>query len=269
MQAISGWSIACMVVSAVLAFGLPIAAYIVLYKKKMARFRPVLMGAATFVIAALFLEGLVNYFVFSGAGAYLKAHPLLFALYGGLAAGLFEESGRFAAFKIMRKKYDATGDAYSFGVGHGGIEAIYIVGLAMISNIMFAAAANQNGIQALVASAPAASRETVAAALNAMAAAPPADFLLSGIERIGAMAFHIGASLLVYLAAGKRGPFWFYPLAILLHLLLNIPAGLYQAGAWRNIWLIEAYNIVFGGLVLWLGIHKIRQADKKIAAPLG
>ena len=268
MQTVPGLSVACMVVSAVLAFGLPVGAYIVLYKKKMARFGPVLLGAATFVIAALVLEGLVNYFVFSGAGEYLKANPLLFALYGGLAAGLFEESGRFAAFKLTRKKYNTTGDAYSFGVGHGGIEAIYIVGLAMISNIMLASSINQNGIQSIVASVPAASKETVSAALNAMAAMPPTDFLLGGIERIGAMTFHIGASLWVYLAASKRGPFGFYPLAILLHLLLNIPAGLYQAGALNNIWLIEAYNIVFGVLVLWLGIRKIRQVDKDRAVPV-
>ena len=72
---------------------------------------------------------------------------------------------------------------------------------------------------------------------------------MGGVERFGAMAFHIGTSVLVYLAASKPRSYfgstlWLYCCTC----VLNIPAGLYQAGAWsRYMAFRDGGNLVFAG----------------------
>jgi uncharacterized membrane protein YhfC len=43
----------------------------------------------------------------------LREKPLVFMLYGGLMAGIFEESGRFIAFTVFKKKYSGIGAGLS------------------------------------------------------------------------------------------------------------------------------------------------------------
>ena len=52
-------------------------------------------------------------------------------LYGGLMAGVFEETGRYVSFKWFLKKETRIQDGLSYGIGHGGIEAMLIVGQCM------------------------------------------------------------------------------------------------------------------------------------------
>jgi uncharacterized membrane protein YhfC len=64
-------------------------------------------------------------------------HPWLFGMYGGMAAGLFEEMGRFLLFTRLLKKYHDYRSGISFGIGWGGIEAIVLMLAAMVPNILF------------------------------------------------------------------------------------------------------------------------------------
>ena len=263
---VPGLSVAFMAASCAFAFVLPAVLYIVLRKKLKARFVPLLIGAATFIVAALVAESAVHSVILGDGNilSFLKANPLLYALYGGLMAGLFEESGRFASFKLMRKKYNESADALSFGVGHGGAEAILTLGVGMISSIVISVIFNSGGADTMLASLPEAQKQTLLAQGEALAATPPGMFLVGIVERTGAVAFHIGASVLVYLAATGRGSFLYYPLAALLHLLLDIPAGLYQAGALNDIWVIEAIVVVFSALTLWFAVARLKEADRRL-----
>jgi len=264
---ISGLSIAIMAFAVLFSLALPLVPYFILRKKIKARFVPVLIGAATFIVSALILERIVHGLVLGDANiyAYLMKNPMLYALYAGLMAGLFEESGRFGAFKLMRKKYSTSSDALSYGLGHGGIEAVIVLGLSMVSNIVLSLMANSGALNSTLAVLPAQQKEVLVASVNTLAAAQPAEFFVGMIERVGALAFHVGASVLVYLAATRQASFWLYPLAVLLHLLLDFPAGLFQAGVITSIWLIEAIVIVFSGLVLWFALKLLRAADNRLA----
>jgi uncharacterized membrane protein YhfC len=53
------------------------------------------------------------------------SHTWLYAVLGALLAGLFEETGRFIAFKFLLKKRTDRKTAISYGIGHGGFEAIF------------------------------------------------------------------------------------------------------------------------------------------------
>lgn len=268
MNTVSLLSILFMAVSAAIGIFLPVVLLIVLRKKQKIRIAPALVGAAAFVLSALILEGTVHQLLFgiSGFFNFLKANPFVYALYGGLMAGLFEESGRFTAFKLIRNKYNTSNDAVSYGIGHGGIESILLLGLAMVSNIIFATMINSGSVNTISSVLPAGQKEAMQASINAIAAASPGDFLIGSVERFGTVSFHIGASILVYLAANRRASFWFYPLAILLHTIMNIPAGLYQAGAWKNLWILEIVIIIFAVLILYFALKILKAADRRLMA---
>ena len=46
----------------------------------------------------------------------------LYAVYGGLMAALFEETGRYSAMRFLVKPMDFP-NAFMYGAGHGGVEA--------------------------------------------------------------------------------------------------------------------------------------------------
>ena len=54
------------------------------------------------------LERIFHFLVLqSGAGTVIQGNIWLYALYGGLAAGIFEETGRFLAFRfVLRGRQD-------------------------------------------------------------------------------------------------------------------------------------------------------------------
>jgi len=98
--------------------------------------RAFLAGAGTFVLFALVLEPVLHSLILrSETGAVIQGNILLYGLYGGLMAGLFEETGRFLAFRFMLRKQKAGITALSYGMGHGGVEAFLLVGLTMMSNL--------------------------------------------------------------------------------------------------------------------------------------
>ena len=93
-----------------------------------------LTGAGTFVLFVMVLEPVLHNLVLrSPVGAAIQQNILLYALYGGLAAGLFEETGRLLAFRFVLKTRTARLTALSYGIGHGGIEAFLVMGLSMIA----------------------------------------------------------------------------------------------------------------------------------------
>lgn len=51
---------------------------------------------------------------------FMNSHPIFLSFLAGLFPGLFEESGRFAAFKTLLKKRKNPETSISYGIGHGG-----------------------------------------------------------------------------------------------------------------------------------------------------
>ena len=90
---VSSFSIVMMALCAFLGVAVPIALAWWLVRKYKARWSVILAGAAAFFIAALVLESAVHPLVLivPGGNAILGI-SLYYALFGGLLAGLFEET---------------------------------------------------------------------------------------------------------------------------------------------------------------------------------
>ena len=193
-------------------------------KKHKANIATILIGAAVFVIFALVLESLVHQIVLKGdRGAAIQGNILYYALYGGLMAGLFEETGRFLAMKFLLKKEPTTAKAgVSYGLGHGGVEMMLLFGLTMISTFAMAVMINAGQTETLLAQAPAEAKDQLVAQLDQIKDASAGSFLLGLWERFSALILQVSLSILVWAAARKGGKWlWLFPAAILLHALVD------------------------------------------------
>ena len=198
-----------------ISIALPVVLLIVVHKKTKARMAMAVIGAATFFLFAMVLEQILHAIVLGVGGERITGNIWIYGLYGGLAAGLFEEVGRFVAMRFAMKKQLNLPNALMYGVGHGGIEAILIVGLASVSNLVTSIMINAGTLEASLGALDQATKEATLTQLSALWTTPSYQFFLSGIERIVAVTLHITLSVLVFQAVklGKKR-YWFLAFAI-------------------------------------------------------
>ena len=217
---ISTGTLVFMILDLILGFAVPVCLAWWMIKKYKVRLSTILIGAATFIVFALVLEALVHRIVLSGErGALIQGKTLYYALYGGLMAGLFEETGRFLSMKFLMKKEPTTVlPGLAYGAGHGGVEMLIVFGLSMISNLAMVVMINAGQLETIVSQTPAEAQEQVRAAAAKLTELRAGDLLLGLWERISALILHLSLSVLVWAAVRKGGKWlWLFPAAILLH----------------------------------------------------
>lgn len=229
---------------------LPFIFILVLRRRFKIQWIPILIGAGIFILFAMVLEQILHVLVLrpeaDGTIPLIVDSPWLYVLYGVLAAGIFEETGRLFAFILMKRKYKIVDSAVSYGIGHGGIEAIIIVGLGMVNSIIISVLINSGG--AIAESLPPGTAESITGT-------PVYMYILSLIERVFAITVHIALSVIVWMAVTKKGKWWLFPLAIVLHALTNVTAAMLQAGLLTNIWIMYAGFMVMTLITLWIAYN--------------
>lgn len=251
-------SVVFTVLSILFSVGVPVALAVLTVHKRRSAMTAVLMGAACFVIGALFLENLLHQLVLSVIAPDLRGRPVAYVLYGCLAAGIFEETARVFGLRILCRKDPSVLTGLAYGVGHGGIEAILVGATGTMSNLITMLMINQGQTASLL---EGLSGDTLALAQNQLAqltTLPPITFLATGLERLSALALHIALSILIWMVMTKKLSGWGYYAAILLHAGVNAFAALYQLGVLTNIWLVEGAIAVSTALVC-AGVWRVYQ----------
>lgn len=134
-----------------------------------------------------------------------------------VTAGLFEEVGRYIGYRWLMGREEKTWDkAVMYGLGHGGLESMLLVGgLALLSlvNLVILASIGLNIV-------PASQRAQVAQQLAAISAQPWWFPLLSAWERLWAVPVQVAFSVIV-LQVFRRGSLLWLGLAILAHAVFD------------------------------------------------
>lgn len=179
---------------------LPLTLSSIILFKKYSKLKVILAGAAVFIIFQILTRIPLMQIVhtafpqlFPTDATKITLHFVIYALIVSLSAGVFEEIGRYLGYKLLIKKYYSWSDGFAFGVGHGGIEAILLLGLPLLLNT---------------------SSIIMSASLN------PYMTMLGGFERLSAITIQIGLSLLVLLAVKNR-KLGFVILAIIIHMVID------------------------------------------------
>ncbi|MED4352805.1 YhfC family intramembrane metalloprotease [Schinkia azotoformans] len=242
---VSQIQMAGMVTQLLISLLFPIAILIFLLRKKSLSWKSFWIGALIFVIFSQVLEKLLHIAVIDPAGPSLKwtDSTAAFVAYGALAAGVFEEIGRYLAFKFLLKRNLEYKDGLSFGLGHGGIEAILIGVLGGINAIVIANLINTGMFdQTIGAALP---TEQLTMIKNQFLNTGFGIYVVGGLERIPAIFIHIALSLFVLLAV-RENEFVYVIYAIGLHALMDVVPAMYQVGVIKNIWIIEPIIALFG-----------------------
>ena len=238
------------------------AGLILFYKKKTGiSIKPLIIGSIGFIVVTQILEKVLHVVVLTNFPNYAD-HPWFFGLYGGMAAGLFEELGRFILFTWLLKKHLDFKGGISFGIGWGGIEAVVLMLTMILPNMIFAFMINAGTFEtSLAGQVPSDQlsiiKETV---LNQGVS----YYLLGCVERFFAVFMQMALSLFVMVAVIKR-KFVYVIYAILIHAAIDFPLAFYQTGHIQSLWLIELYIAIIGvfSFVFIKKVEKSIQLDNK------
>lgn len=216
---------------------------IVFYRKNTGvETKPLLIGALGFFVFTQVLEKVMHVVVLTYFTNYAE-HPFLFGLYGGFAAGLFEELGRFIMFTWLLKKYRDFKSGVSFGIGWGGIEAILLTLMMIVPNIVFAFLINAGTLESsLKGQLPI---EMIQSLKDGVLSHEVSYYLLVCVERFFAVFMQIFFSVLVLLGVAKK-KFSYVWLAVLIHAMIDFPLTFYQIGYIKELWIVELYVVIIG-----------------------
>lgn len=219
-------------VLATLILPLCLGVFLSVKKKKV---KPVLLGALTFTLFQLVLRLPLMQFVFPKMSWFTimtTLNPVMTAFFFGFTAALFEEFGRYIIMNLFMKDRHCLLDGISFGVGHGGIEAILLVGInAVVTLLMASALVNPN------------------------------DMIFAGTERISTMICHIAWSVMVLKGISTKKPIWLI-VAFVLHWVIDTGVVLLlQAGT--TTFAIEIIIAVFAVFMLGFIFYEIRLSKRE------
>ncbi|MBR2592575.1 MAG: YhfC family intramembrane metalloprotease, partial [Oscillospiraceae bacterium] len=214
-------------------------------------------GAAGFLVSARVLELGIHYFCIiadNPVSRFINGNMAAFVLYGIIMAGVFEECGRHIILKCIMKKNRTRTNAVLYGIGHGGIEILAVILPAIITYlavaVLFSAGDRENALRTLNIT-----EETAAAALPSVLAAASFDYAMMAmnvLERLFAMFFHIGLTVIVYYGVinAKR---ICLPAAIALHMLMDTFPALYQRGV-LPLWSVEVWAAVWTVIIVFIAV---------------
>lgn len=248
---------------------LPVAVCIWWLLTQKEKITTVLIGAATWFVFAVILEGIPKFLFFNPATSFGKTvmgNIVLFTVIGALLAGIFEETGRLVAFKTVLRKRTNKETGISHGIGHGGFEAMFIMAVTGIQDIAYASMINAGTFQTVIdqAAATGADVSSLEALPAQIMAITPMSAALGIVERVFAMLLHVGLSILVFYAV-RRSKTGYYLLAILLHALFDVPAALYQMGV-LNLYVVEAIIAIYASVffVIVYGVLYRRDNERQV-----
>ena len=223
---VSGSVVLALWVTLFISLFLPVILLVVyaLKNKKMGVVPAWLVGAAGFFVTQMVVRvpilsilSLQPWFI-----DFASNHFVAYALILGFTAGLFEVVGRYVAAKILSKNQSFE-RGFAAGLGHGGIEAMVLVGMTYVSNLLYVGMINSGAFDGLVEQTAALGVDVSSLLLvkEQLLNASPLLFYCGGYERILTMIGHTAMSLIVFYAVWKKQDIKGILACLALHTLLD------------------------------------------------
>lgn len=231
---------------------------------------PFWVGIMVFIAFSRMLEMIPHSLFLLSSNPVSKAingNVVLYVIYAATIAALFEETGRYLAFRFVLTKHPNKETAVTYGIGHGGIECVLVLGVTYIQYYAYGQLINSGSMDKML-SAYKDSSQSVDALnqlITNIKGVTKMTCYMADLERISAMMVQIALSILVFQAVYVAGKKYMYWVAVALHFLMDVPAALYQKGVLKLL-PTEIILFVYAALVLALGV-KIYQGLKTGGTP--
>ena len=218
------------------------------------------LGAAGFVLLQMIIRVPILSIVsmLPGFGTFVMNYYVFYCLILALTAALFEVVARFGVAKILQKKINYQ-QGVAAGLGHGGIEAMLLVGMTYVNNLLYAVMINTGTfdatVEATAAADPTGALEAQLMAIKtALVETASFTFYLAGYERILTVIFHTAMSLLVCYLVYRKKALLGVGIAFVAHFLVDfispIISGLAAPYLGSVITEGTAYVIIYGFLTV-------------------
>ena len=231
-----------------------------------------LLGAAGFFVFQMIIRtpiiSLLS--IVPGFMDFVTNYYILYCLILAFTAALFEVAGRYLVAKILSKKLDFT-RSFAAGLGHGSIEAIFIVGITYVNNLIYIVMINTGMFDGIVEQTAAMGMDVsqLNVIKDSLINTPAATFLLAGYERILTVILHIALSMVVCYFVSRKKDFVGIGICVLCHWAVDFIAptvnGMATAYLGNVISIATSYVIVYVFLtfVAIASVLTIRQLQKK------
>lgn len=231
-------SLISMVVVALLCTAVPFIflAYYKFRTKKQSSLSSFFIGMAFYIVFALFGEHFFHVLILRGLSlsAFLKpsVHPVYYAVYGAVVAGIFQETGKYVGLKRCMNSRPGRENAFLFGFGHGSFETVAYGSSLTMGNIIIAFLVNSFGIDGYLGKLDITGELAAEqkAAIQDLIAIPPSDHIAAGTERLLALVFQTALTIFIFLAIQHKELRYLFPIAIVLHIIGYIPENLANVG---------------------------------------
>lgn len=267
-QVVNSGFLVGMATSVVFVVAYPLVLAVVAHRRLHVGWRYVAYGAIIFFLFQLATRVPAVQLIQSALGQQLKASPVLmwtWLVILALTAGIFEEVGRYVGYRVFMRRDEKTwSKAIMYGLGHGGLESIVLVGgLTLVGLINLLSVAN-GGLTQL----PEGQRALAAQQLQVLNSQPGWAALLSAWERLWTMPIQVAFSVIV-LQVFRRGKLIWLFWAVLGHAFVDlVAAGLQQVlgPGPRASLVVEGVIAVFGVIAVWI-IWRLRDTPVQIQSP--
>ena len=247
---VSGSVIAAMCVTLFISMVLPVVLLLVyaLKNRKQGVAKAWFLGAAGFFITQMVIRVPLLSILSMSAGfiAFAEKHYLIYVIMLAFTAGLFELAGRYAVAKILSKNLTYK-QSIAAGLGHGGIEAITLIGMTYVSNLLYVAMINTGAINGVIAQTEAMGVDVTAVytLVDTLINTPAHMYLLAGYERILTMIAHTAMSLIVCYFVWKKEDVKGLVICLVAHTLLDGVTGIISGLATPYLGSVISQNVSY------------------------
>ena len=188
-----------------------------------------LLGAAGFFVTQILIR-LPILTALQGQSWFLsfsQNHLFGYAFSLAFTAGLFELAGRFVVSKLLQRKLTYN-RSLAAGLGHGGIEAMLLIGMTYVNNLIYIVMINSGSFDAMIAQTAAIPEAAAQLELirQQFLTSSPFLFALAGLERLLAMTGHVAMSMLVCYGVAHKKVLFCTALCLAIHTLMDLTAGI-------------------------------------------
>ena len=192
------------------------------------------IGAAGFFVMQIVIRTpiLSILSVSEGFVKFANDYYVVYILILAFTAALFEVVARFVGAIILKKKqcYEV---AVGAGLGHGGIEAMFLIGMTYVNNLLYSVMINTGVFDAMIESTAQTGVDVTALwdMKKTLIETAPSMFLLAGYERILTMILHVAMTVLVFYFVDKKKSVIGVALCLLIHTVIDFVPGFVQGAS--------------------------------------
>lgn len=258
MDGVSTSSIVSMFFTLLVSFLVPILLWIYFARKAKRLSSAVIAGAVGFVLPQMIIRIPILQLLAGNEAwvSFCQNNVVLSLSIYAFTAALFETMGRLLVFGVILRKRLSYYTSLGAGIGHGGIEAIGLIGLSYINNIVLSFMMNAGTLPSV---------SGIENAVSVLSTTPATHFLLAGAERIFTLPLQMMLSVVICFFITKRKVLLGVLVCISIHFAIDFFIPLLSVNQ-ISLWIIEGIMLVIAVISIMI-MKTLKHHFEKIDIP--